>query len=138
MAEFVGSYQHSLDVKGRLVLPAKFRELYADGAQLAPQHDASIAMWTRSEFARRRREMVNLMHDDAEELQRVRRWAAMTFEVEIDKQGRFAVPSALRQWASLEVDVLITGELDHLTLWNPTTFDELVMGVPASAKKGHA
>jgi MraZ protein len=50
-------------------------------------------------------------------------WASRTVAVDVDKQGRFAVPTMLQEWAHLQGDVLIVGSITHLELWNPTRFE---------------
>lgn len=137
MAEFVGSYQHTLDAKGRLILPSKFREDFATGGYLSPQEDHSIALWTPTEFAKRRREMQS---DRATREGRTiaRTWSAMTFVAEFDKQGRFAIPVTLRDHAGLTSDVMVIGEIDHLSLWSPATFDRLIADGLEILEKGHA
>jgi transcriptional regulator MraZ len=58
---------------------------------------------------------------------RARLWAANSHEVEIDRQGRMAIPSHLREFASLDGDVLVHGAIDRVELWNPSTWRERVM-----------
>ena len=129
MAGFFGRYEHSVDSKGRVILPAKFRPAFDAGAFLSQNDEGCLALWTREEFDTQ----MKLMQERAatggpDERQLVRLWAAGTSEVEIDRQGRMAIPSHLRDFASLELegDVLVTGAIDRIELWNPAVWARVV------------
>jgi MraZ protein len=137
MLGFVGQFQHSLDAKGRLILPAKFRAEYEHGGHLSPNTDGCVALWTPGEFARQAEErLAQARHGGADELRVARYWAANSSDAEFDKQGRFALPSSIREYAQLEGDVLIVGSLDHIELWDPTIYDEKVNPAEAIFKQG--
>jgi MraZ protein len=137
MLGFVGQFQHSLDAKGRLILPAKFRAEYEHGGHLSPNTDGCVALWTPGEFARQAEErLAQARHGGADELRVARYWAANSSDAEFDKQGRFALPTSIREYAQLEGDVLIVGSLDHIELWDPTIYDEKVNPAEAIFKQG--
>ena len=71
-------------------------------------------------------EMLDESKADRDGRNRARVWAADSLDIEIDKQGRMAVPSRLREFAQIETDVLILGVIDHIELWNPSRWDERV------------
>jgi MraZ protein len=71
-------------------------------------------------------EMLEGSKTDRDGRNRARVWAADSLDVEIDKQGRMAVPTRLRDFAGLEADVLILGVIDHIELWNPSRWQERV------------
>ena len=123
MNVFVGQFQHSLDAKGRLILPVKFRPAFEHGGYLAPDTGGCISLWTSGEFIRRATEYeaVSSAVDDAGK-QRSRFWAAASSEVEVDRQGRFALPPNVRKIGALEDDVIIIGHLSHVELWSPERF----------------
>jgi MraZ protein len=124
---FVGQYQHAVDVKSRLILPVKFRAEFERGGHLSPNSEGCIALWTPGEFMRQADEkLANAKLGGAEGRQLARYWAANSSEVEFDKQGRFAIPQAIRDYGQLNDDVLIIGSLDHIELWNPAIFNEKV------------
>jgi len=107
MLGFVGQFQHSLDAKGRLILPAKFRAEYEHGGHLSPNTDGCVALRTPGEFARQAEErLAQARHGGADELRVARYWAANSSDAEFDKQGRFALPTSIREYAQLEGDVL--------------------------------
>jgi MraZ protein len=72
----------------------------------------------------------------AAERQQVRYWSANSFDVEFDKQGRFALPTSTREFGELSGDVLVVGAIDHVELWNPTTYMEKVNAAEEIFKQG--
>jgi MraZ protein len=126
VAGFVGRFEHSVDAKGRVILPARYREAFTRGGFLSSHREGCIALWTPGEFERQTAEMLESSKSDREGRNKARLWAGDAMEVEIDKQGRLAVPSRLRNFSNLEADVLIVGVIDHIELWNPTSWEERV------------
>ena len=126
MAGFVGRYEHSLDTKGRVILPAKFRADFERGGYLAQQTEGCLALWTLGEFDRQMTAMRERAESGRSNRNRARLWAASSHEVEIDRQGRMAIPVRLRNFAKLENEVLVQGAIDRVELWNPATWDERV------------
>ncbi len=137
MLGFVGQFQHSLDDKGRLILPARFRPEFERGGALSPNTEGCVALWTPGEFNRQQDEHVQIRRaGGASGRQQTRFWASLTSEVEFDKQGRFALPSAIREYGRLSGDVLIVGAIDHVELWNPAVFAEMVESAEEIFKQG--
>jgi MraZ protein len=124
---FVGRYEHALDTKGRVILPAKFRADFDRGGYLTENREGCLALWTPGEFDRQMVAMRERAATGRTNRNRARLWAANSHEVEIDRQGRMAIPSHLREFASLDGDVLVHGAIDRIELWNPTTWRERVM-----------
>ena len=118
---FVGRYEHSLDVKGRLILPAKFRNQFAEAAYVSKYNEKCLAIWTPEAFAEQAEEMALLLKGTPDERAKARSWAMGSADVELDKQGRLAVPPHLREFADLPESstVLVHGALTHIELWNP-------------------
>ncbi|MGH9127809.1 MAG: division/cell wall cluster transcriptional repressor MraZ [Acidimicrobiales bacterium] len=126
-ARFFGRFEHSLDVKGRVILPAKFRATFAHGGYLTLFHEGCLALWMSEEFER---QMV-AMHEAAAlgraERNLARVWASGSYEVEVDRQGRMAIPADLRKFAGLTGDVLINGAIDRVELWDPAVWEARIM-----------
>lgn len=123
MEPFVGRYDRSLDAKGRVVLPARLRAFFEPTGYLAPHADGCLGLWTTDHFAeeadrQHAREPLGL---DAR--QEVRDWFAHVSRVELDGQGRMAVPSELRAHAGLDGDVLFVGVHDRVELWSRERWD---------------
>ena len=132
MSGFVGRFDHSLDVKGRVILPARFRTSFERGGYLTQHHERCLALWTPGEFDRQMSEMLATTRDaSAAERNFARVWAAGSVEVEIDRQGRMGIPAGLREFAGLDGEVLVSGAIDHIELWNPEEWTSRV--APAQA-----
>lgn len=127
MAAFVGRYEHSLDEKGRVILPAKFRAEFERGGFLTENREGCLALWTPTEFERQLEAMQELAALGRTNRNRARLWAASSHDVEVDRQGRMAIPAHLRAFASLEGDVLVHGAIDRVELWSPAVWQERVM-----------
>lgn len=127
MAVFVGRYEHTLDSKGRVILPAKFRGEFEHGGYLTENREGCLALWTLEEFQRQLEVMREQASAGREQRNRARLWAANSHEAEIDRQGRMAIPTYLRQFASLEGDVLVNGAIDRVELWSPQVWTERVV-----------
>ena len=127
MPGFVGTYEHSLDVKGRVILPAKFRAAFEYGGYLSRHREGCLALWTPAEFDQQQAEMRGRASEgNAAERNQERLWAAGSYEVEIDRQGRMAIPARLRGFANLVEDVLITGANNRVELWDPAIWEQRV------------
>jgi MraZ protein len=122
---FVGRYEHSLDGKGRLILPARFRAQFAETAFVSKHNEQCLAIWTPEAFARKAEEMAELMDGGPRDRARARAWSMGTAEVDLDRQGRVALPQYLRDFADLpeSTTVLVHGALTHIELWNPRLYE---------------
>jgi len=127
VAGFVGRYEHSLDTKGRVILPAKFRAAFERGGYLTQNREGCLALWTPAEFERQMAAMQALATSGRTERNRARLWSANSHEVELDRQGRMAIPAHLREIASLESDVLVHGAIDRVELWSPAVWEQRVV-----------
>lgn len=116
---FFGKYEHALDAKGRVILPAKLRSHFSEPGFLTRHLEGCLALWTSEEFEQE--VAVRLEHAELDTAARnqVRDWAADVFEAEIDRQGRMPVPPHLREYAQLEQDVVIVGMINRVELWSP-------------------
>lgn len=127
MAGFFGRYEHALDAKGRLILPAKFRHAFEHGGFLSQFNERCLALWTPETFALRMEAMQEMQGASAEQRNLARIWAMGTHEVEIDKQGRMAIPPFLRDYARLSDDVYVHGAIDRIELWSPSEWESKVV-----------
>ena len=113
---FLGEYTPTLDGKGRLILPAKFRE-QLDTAFLTSEVERCLALWPPAEFESRARELREAARHDAASHDRAAFFFAGAQEVTPDKQGRIAIPPPLREFAGLgEGQVVVTGAFDHVEI----------------------
>ena len=126
MAGFVGRYEHSLDTKGRVILPSKFRGQFEHGGYLTQHTEGCLALWTPGEFQRQMESMQTKADGGRADRNRARIWASNSAEVEIDRQGRMPIPQHLRSFAGLDAEVLVHGAIDRVELWNPPAWAERV------------
>jgi MraZ protein len=125
---FVGRHEHSLDVKGRIILPARFRTSFDTLAYLSKNTERCLALWTPEAFERKLDQMEAIFDRSTQDRAMVRAWASGSTDVELDRQGRVAIPGYLREYARLESAVLIHGAITHIELWDPEEW--AVRGVP--------
>ena len=126
VAGFVGRYEHSLDTKGRVILPVKFRAPFEHGGYLTQHSEGCVALWTPAEFQRQMDRKLEQAAEGQSKRNRARLWASNSQDVEVDRQGRMPIPSYLRTFARLESEVLVLGVIDRVELWNPAVWEERV------------
>ena len=114
----LGTHEHTLDDKSRLTLPAKFRQAFAGGVVVTRGLDTCLVAYPREEWARSQSRIAQLdtLRGEARSLQRV--VYANAVEGELDKQGRIVIPAALKEFATLDRDVVVAGVNDHLEIWD--------------------
>ena len=119
---FLGTHTPKLDDKGRLVLPAKFREGFAAGLVLTKGQDRSIVVWPAEEFAAYadRLNEAGRSNPKVQAYQRVLFSGA--FDEVPDRQGRITVPPALREYAGLDRDCTVIGAVNRLEIWDTTAW----------------
>ena len=115
---FLGEFQHSLDEKGRVILPVKFRDRLEAGAVIGKVLDGCLAVWPADEFERLANEMLEKARRGGDERNVMRTLAAGAAEVTLDRQGRIAIPANLRTFAGLEKDVTVNGAFNRIEIWD--------------------
>lgn len=121
----LGEHIHSLDVKGRLILPARFRDALS-AAFLTREVDGCLGMWAPEDFEVRAREMKEKARGDEQDRDMARVFFAGAGEANPDRQGRVAIPPNLRAFAHLrpEGEVAVIGSFDHLQIWDADMWRE--------------
>jgi MraZ protein len=121
---FTGEYRHSVDDKGRVAVPAKFRAQLATGAVVSRWMDDCLAIHTREGWDALANKLAALPITD-EKSRRFQRFIfANAFEADLDRQGRVVVPSYLRGAVGLEAEAVIVGSRDHAEIWSPPRWDD--------------
>lgn len=115
---FLGTYEHSLDVKGRVILPAKFRDDLGAGAYLAKSLDGCLSLYTADEFNKVVQEMQETARRGGAQRHAVRSFGANASEATPDRQGRISIPPPLRDYAHLDREVVIVGALSRVEIWD--------------------
>ena len=121
---FLGQFQHSIDDKGRLMVPARFRELLEGGAYLTQGFDKCLMVMTEAYFKQVYERIIamNLADPTARLLRRM--IFSNAYPVDVDKVGRILVPSNLRQFASLESDAIVAGQGEYFEVWTPAEWEK--------------
>jgi MraZ protein len=122
---FLGTYEHSLDVKGRIILPAKFRDDLASGAFIAKSLDGCLSLFTAEEFDKVAQDMQEKARRGGPERNAVRSFAANAAEATPDRQGRITIPAQLRAFAQLDREVVVAGALTRVEIWDAARWREL-------------
>jgi MraZ protein len=115
---FLGEFQHSLDAKGRVILPARFRQILGERAVLTTQDDGCLAIWTPEEFDVKASEMNERRKGGPADRNVARAFFADAVEFELTGQGRVNIPGTLRDFAGLTQNVVLTGQYDHVQIWD--------------------
>ena len=114
----IGEYEHSLDVKGRLILPAKIREDMGDKFIVTKGLDGCLSGFSQNEWTNFEEKLKTLPLTNKNARDFVRFFLSGATECEIDKQGRFLIAGNLREYASLEKDAIIIGVGTRIEIWN--------------------
>jgi MraZ protein len=114
---FVGTFEHSLDGKGRVVLPSTFRNDLA-GKGVIAQYEQCLGVWTVEGFQEVADRLTEKVHAGLASHNAVRALGASSSQVEPDTQGRILIPPRLREFAGLDKDAVIIGAIDRIEIWN--------------------
>jgi MraZ protein len=116
---FLGHFEHSLDAKNRLSIPARFRAAFAGGVALGKDPDGCLTVWpleTHAEMVERAFAGLNPMGPEYRKLSRFFR--GNSFVIELDAAGRVTLPSNLLEQATIAKEVVVAGVGDHLEVWS--------------------
>lgn len=121
---FTGEYRHNLDAKGRLIIPARFRDQLGDEFTVTRSLDGCLAMYASPEWQALEEKLnaLPMTNEKARSLKRFLLGAAAICE--LDKQGRILLPQVLRDRAGLDKDITLLGVGDHIEIWNTSTYEE--------------
>lgn len=114
----IGEYEHSLDAKGRLIMPAKLRDDIGEVFILTKGLDGCLFAFSKGEWEKFEQKLSALPVSDKNARAFTRFFFAGAIECEIDKQGRFLISSNLREFASLTKDVIIIGLNSRIEIWS--------------------
>ena len=116
---FLGQFQHSLDEKGRLIIPARYRELLAAGAFVTQGFDKCLMVMTDLYFGQvyDRINAMNLADPTTRLLRRL--ILSNAYPIEVDKVGRILVPQNLRHAIELDGEAIVAGQGEYFEVWNP-------------------
>ena len=114
----IGEYEHSIDTKGRLIMPSKLKEDIGEKFVVTKGLDGCLFVYSQAEWKTFEEKLRTfpLTNKDARAL--IRFFLAGAMECEIDKQGRFLIPGNLREFAGLEKEVVVIGVLNKIEIWS--------------------
>ena len=118
---FFGTFEHAIDERGRVAIPARYRHAFVDGGVLRVGPESAVEMYTDATFAEEVQRRLGAEDGNrSREARRTRRsFLAESYAVDLDKQGRILVPPQIRDRSNLGGKVLIIGCGDYLELWHP-------------------
>jgi MraZ protein len=121
---FMGQYRHSIDEKGRLTIPARYRDLLVDGAFITQGFDRNLMVWPSAAFETiSQRVNQKSITDPTSRLLR-RLFFSGGEQVSVDRVGRILVPQFLREQAQMDGEVMLVGVGDYFEIWTPQAWDD--------------
>lgn len=120
---FFGTFTPKLDDKGRLTLPAKFREELSDGLMVVKGQDRSLAVYPREQFLRRAKKASQASRTNPRARAFVRNLAASADEQTLDSQGRISISGGHRNYAGLSKECVVIGNVDFLEIWDAEAWE---------------
>jgi MraZ protein len=131
----LGEFEHTIDDKSRLTLPARFRSAFADGVVVTRGMDGCLYAYTQEaweELVATRLAALDPLSQDDRRIQR--HFFSGAIEAELDKQGRVGLPAALIQHAGLGREVVVAGVNDHVEIWDREAWRRELAVVEGSAE----
>jgi MraZ protein len=130
----LGEYEHTLDDKNRLTLPAKFRDAFAGGVVVTRGMDGCLYAYSREDFAGLVERMRTLDQLRRESRVIQRHFFSGASDADPDKQGRIMIPAALLSSAGLSREVVVAGVYDHIEIWDRAAWRTHLEEVEGSAE----
>jgi MraZ protein len=121
---FLGQYEHSIDEKGRMTIPARFRELLENGAYITRGFEHNLVVWPAALFEQvfTRVNQISMTDPAGRDFKRL--IFSRADRVEIDRAGRILIPQFLREAASLDTTAVVVGVGNNFEIWTPTLWAE--------------
>jgi MraZ protein len=133
---FLGEYQHNVDEKGRIVMPAKFRARLESGAVVTKGQERCLYVFPQDRWADEVAKVSRLPRTNRRNRDYARAFFGGASDLQMDKQGRLPIPQPLRTFAGLDKDVVVVGVSDRLEIWDAGSWrslssqaDELYAGI---------
>jgi MraZ protein len=131
---FLGEYEHTLDDKHRLTLPARYREAFSSGCVVTRGMDGCLFVFTKDEWERFVDVRLGALDPFSQEARQISRFMfSGAAEAEPDKQGRIPLPPPLVKHASLAREVVVAGVRDHVEIWDRAAWRQHLEEVEGSA-----
>ena len=121
---FMGEFYHTIDTKGRLIVPQKYREQLGDSFTVTKGLDGCLFVFPKEEWNLFEEKLYRLPLTNKNARQFTRFIVSGASVCELDKQGRILLPQNLREYAHLEKDVVLAGNLNRVEIWDRAHWDE--------------
>lgn len=122
---FMGEYNHSIDAKGRLIIPSKFRDTLGDEFVVTKGLEGCLFVFEKYDFETFM-DKLNEKSDLEAKVRKIKRFfISGAQEMEPDKQGRMLVPPVLREYAGLEKEVVFAGVGGHIEIWDKAKWEDV-------------
>ena len=122
---FKGEYNHTIDTKGRVIIPAKFRDKLGEAFVITKGLDGCLYGYANEDWQVFEDKLSSLSITNKDSRQFTRFFLAGAADCEVDKQGRILIPSVLREFAGLEKDVVLVGVSRRIEIWNKEKWSEI-------------
>lgn len=122
---FMSEYNHTIDAKGRLIIPSKFRELLGEEFVVSRGMDGCLFVYTNEDWIAFEQKVRELPMINKEARWFSRFFLAGAAQVELDKQGRILLPVKLREFAELDKDVVLVGVGNRIEIWSKDKWDTM-------------
>ena len=122
---FMGEYNHTIDTKGRLIIPSKFRELLGEQFVVTRGLDGCLFLFPMDEWHAYEEKLKKLPMADKNARAFSRFFTAGATLLDIDKQGRALIPATLREFAKIDKEVILAGLLNRIELWDKARYEEI-------------
>ena len=120
---FMSEYNHTIDTKGRLIIPAKFREKLGEEFVVSKGMDGCLFVYANDDWNAFEQKLTSLPLINKEARQFARFFLAGAAEVELDKQGRIVIPQELKVYAQIEKELVTMGAMSKIEVWARETWD---------------
>lgn len=121
---FIGQFEHSVDQKGRIAIPSKFRKLLSEGAVITKGLDSCLFLFPKEKWLKLAKDIGQLPETKSSARVYSRLILAGASEAEFDRQGRILVPSYLRKYAKIKSPVIIAGIYDRVEIWSSIAWEK--------------
>ena len=121
---FMSEYNHTLDTKGRLIIPAKFREILGEEFVISKGMDGCLFVYANDDWNAFEQKLTSLPLINKEARQFARFFLAGAATVEVDKQGRILLPANLREYAGIDKEVVSVGVFSRVEIWSKERYLE--------------
>jgi len=121
---FLGEYKHTLDKKGRIIIPSRFRQELGDSFIITCGFEKCLTIYPMDRWEEISDKISNLPFVDRNVRSFIRLIYSKAVEVSLDKLGRIVIPQNLREYASLDKDAVINGILDNIEVWDKSIWEE--------------